>query len=241
MPGEGAQVTESLGWRAGLPDDLKQNEAIVPFKTVGDFAKDYLDVKTKATDLEGKLGSYVPKLPDNATDAERNMYFDALGRPKSPDEYKLGGEGKNAVQWDAQWKQNFHSLGLTQSQAAGLDGMINKSLQDLVDAHNTKLQTEYKTAETALKGEWGAKYDTNVELAKRLYSKHLGSEFDKDFAAGTDATRLSTIKMLVKLASLTGEDTSPQSTNRPVANGVKNPYPKSNMPPARTTSFPVTA
>jgi hypothetical protein len=239
MPEESAPVVESLGWRAGLPDDLKQNEAIVPFKTVGDFAKDYLDVKTKATELEGKLGNYVPKLPDNATDAERNLYFDALGRPKSADEYKLGGDGKNAVQWDAQWKQNFHSLGLTQSQAAGLDGMINTSLQAVVDAHNAKLQGEYKTAETALKTEWGSKYDTNVELAKRLYSKQLGSEFDKDFAAGTDATRLSTIKMLVKMASLTGEDNSPQSTQRPTVNGVNNPYPKSNMPPAKGTSFSV--
>ena len=51
-------TTESLGWRAGLPDNLKQNEAIVPFKTVGEFAQDYLQVRTKATDLEGKLKDY---------------------------------------------------------------------------------------------------------------------------------------------------------------------------------------
>ena len=239
MPEEATPATESLGWRAGLTGDLQKNETFTSFKGVSDLATDYLSKSTKVAELEGKLNNYVPKLPDNATDADRNLYFDALGRPKSPDEYKLGGDGKNAVQWDAQWKQNFHSLGLTQSQAAGLDGMINKSLQDMVDAHNAKLQEEYKTAETALRTEWGAKYDTNVELAKRLYNKHLGSEFDKDFAAGTDATRLSTIKMLVKLASLTGEDTSPQSTQRPTVNGVNNPYPKSNMPPARNTSFPV--
>jgi hypothetical protein len=239
MPEEAAPVVESLGWRAGLPDDLKQNEAIVPFKTVGDFAKDYLDVKTKATELEGKLGNYVPKLPDNATDAERNLYFDALGRPKSADEYKLGGDGKNAVQWDAQWKQNFHSLGLTQSQAAGLDGMINTSLQAVVDAHNAKLQGEYKIAETALKTEWGTKYDTNWELSKRLHSKLGLGEFDEVFKDETPAGKLATIKLLFKVASTTGEDTSPQSSQRPTANGVNNPYPKSNMPPARNTSFSV--
>ena len=232
-------ATESLGWRAGLTGDLQKNDTFTSFKGVSDLATDYLAKSTKVAELEGKLNNYVPKLPDNATDAERNLYFDALGRPKSADEYKLGGDGKNAVQWDQQWKQNFHSLGLTQAQAAGLDGMINKSLQDVVDAHNAKLQSEYRAAEAALKTEWGSKYDTNVELAKRLYSKHLGSEFDKDFAAGTDATRLSTIKMLVKMASLTGEDTSPQSTQRPMVGGVNNPYPKSNMPPARTTSFSI--
>ena len=32
-----SSTQESLGWRAGLPDELKQNEAFVPFKTVGEF------------------------------------------------------------------------------------------------------------------------------------------------------------------------------------------------------------
>ena len=84
MPEAVLKQTESIGWRAGLPDDLKQNEAFTSFKTVGEFGKNYLAVKTKAADLEKKLGDYVPKLPDNASDEDRNLYFEALGRPKQP-------------------------------------------------------------------------------------------------------------------------------------------------------------
>ena len=65
-------------------------------------------------------------------------------------------------------------------------------------------------AEAKLKSEWGDKFDTNVELAKRLYQKHLGNEFDKDFDSGTGTTLRSTIRLLLKVASLTGEDRSPQ-------------------------------
>ena len=100
-------VQESLGWRAGLPDDLKQNEAFTAFKTVGELGKDYLGLKAKAAELEGKLGNYVPKLPDNATDEDRNLYYDALGRPKQPSEYEFDGEDKNAPEWTDQWKHSF--------------------------------------------------------------------------------------------------------------------------------------
>ena len=229
-------AAESLGWRAGLPDDLKQNEAIVPFKTVGDFAKDYLQVRTKATELEGKLGNYVPKLPDNASDEDRNLYFDALGRPKQPSEYELDGEDKNAPEWTNQWKTQFHSLGLTKTQAKQLSTAWNSQMQKMVDAHNASIQSEVTTSETKLKNEWGAKFDTNVELAKRLYQKYGEGEFDKAFDAGSSANRYSIIKMLVKFASVTGEDRSPQAgLNQTATKGTSFiNYDKSPEPPKRT-------
>src|ERR1035438_4486675 len=104
-------TTESLGWRAGLPDDLKQNTDIAAFKTVGDFAKNHLETAAKVTKLEGALKDAVPKLPDNATDDERCLYYDALGRPHEAKDYKLPGEDKNAPEWNALWKDNFHRMG----------------------------------------------------------------------------------------------------------------------------------
>lgn len=224
---------ESLGWRAGLPDDLKQNEAFKDFKTVGDFAKHHLDVSKKAGDLEGKLKDYVPKLPDNASDEDRGLYYDALGRPKQPSEYEFDGEDKNAPEWTNQWKQTFHKHGLTKTQANALSKEWNGAIQKMVEAHNAKIKTEITQAETALKSEWGDKFSENVELAKRLYQKHLGNDFDKDFDAGTEKTRLSTIRLLVKFAALTGEDRSPQagsSQNASKPTGLIN-YDKSPAPP----------
>ena len=204
---------DSLGWRAGLPDDLKQNEAFVPFKTVGDFAKSDLELRTKTADLEGKLGNSIPKLKDDATDVERSAYYDALGRPKTANEYEIDGEDKNATEWTSQWKQQFHSIGLTKPQAKALSTAWNASVQKMVEAHNASLKNEITALDTKLRSEYGDKYDTNVELAKRLFQKHIGTEFDKSFDAGTSVIRSDTIRLLVKLASLTGEDRSPQGGN----------------------------
>ena len=228
-------TTESLGWRAGLPDELKTNESFAPFKTVGEFAKSYLETKTKATDFEQRLGNSIPKLSETATDEDRSKFYDALGRPKDPKEYEFDGEDKNATEWTNDWKEQFHDLGLTKPQAKLLSQKWNASVQKMVEAHNVALQNEVAQATQALKNEYGDKYEANVELAKRLYQKHVGTEFDKDFDAGTEKTRLSTIKLLVKLAALTGEDRSPQGTNGSgnVAPATGINYSKSNMPPAK--------
>jgi len=234
MPEETTPLTSTPpGWIAGLPADLKSNETFTKFPTVGDFAKSHLELSTKAAELEKKIGNSVPKLAENASDAERNAFYDALGRPKDAKEYEFDGEDKNASEWTSQWKQEFHSLGLTKEQGKLLSQKFNGAMQKLVDAHNTAIQNEYKTAETALKSEWGDKFDTNVELAKRVYQKLNLSEFDKDFASGTDKTRLSTIKLLVKVAAATGEDNSPQGGQS--SSGATKPtfidYSKSPKPP----------
>lgn len=200
---------QSLGWRAGLPDDLKQNTDLVNYKTVGDFTKDALSWKTKASELETKLSDYVPKLPDDATEEDRNVYLDAIGRPSKPDEYELDGEDKNAPDQLKPWKQDFYEEGLTKQQALNISKKYNARINKLVDDYKANLAKEATAAEQALRTEMGDKYDTNVELAKRLYTKHLTTEFDADFADAPPKARFGMVKLLLKVASLTGEDTSP--------------------------------
>ena len=203
--------TTSLGWRAGLPDDLKQNTDLATFKTVGDFAKSAIETKAKVGDLEKKLGDSIPKLPDDATDEERNTYLDALGRPQKASEYEFDGEDKNAPEWTNFWKDQFHGLGLTKAQGKQLSSMWNGQMQKMVDAHNTTLKAEMTTAEQKLRTELGDKFDTNVELAKRVWQKHGEGDFDKMFSSETSTNRYGMVRFLLKMAALTGEDTSPQA------------------------------
>lgn len=230
-----SQSSTPPGWIAGLPDTLKTNETFTKFKTVGEFANDYLATTAKVSDLEKKVSNSVPKLPDDASDEERGLYYDALGRPKQPSEYEFDGEDKNAPEWNNFWKQSMYEVGATKAQANAMSKKMNTIMNQLVESHNSKLKTEMATAETKLRSEWGDKFDTNVELAKRFYQKHLGNEFDKDFDAGTGTTRLSTIRLLVKLAALTGEDSSPQGGNSRSAAGPSSfiSYDKSPAPPKR--------
>jgi len=229
------EAPQTPGWIAGLPDDLKGNDAFKDFKTVGDFGKDYLAVKTKATELEGKLGNSIPKLADDATPEQRAQFYDALGRPKQPSEYEFEGEDKNAPEWTGFWKEQFHGLGLTKAQAKALSGSFNAQMQKMVEAHNASLKAEMTTAETKLKSEMGDKFDTNVELAKRMATKHLGTEFDKTFDNLSAPARFGVVKLLLKVAELTGEDRSPQGGTSQT--GGKNPsfinYDKSPAPPKR--------
>ena len=225
---------ESLGWRAGLPDDLKQNEAFTGFKTVGEFGKHYLEVSKKATELEGKLADYVPKLPDDATDEERQLYYDALGRPEQSSEYEFDGEDKNAPEWTNYWKEQFHSMGLTKAQAKHLSSQWNQQMQKMVEAHNASIKSEMEKAEQKLRSEMGDKYDANVELAKRMTQKHLGTEFDKVFANESAEAKFNTIRLLLKVAALTGEDRSPVGGQSQTPKQVSFiAYDKSPAPPRR--------
>ena len=207
------QQTESLGWRAGLPGELQKNEEFVPFKTVGEFAKSHLELKNKLKTTEESLKDYVPKLPDNASDEDKALYYDALGRPKEASQYEFDGEDKNAPEWTNFWKQQFHGLGLTKTQAKQLSATFNGQMQKMVEAHNNSLKAEMTAAETKLRSEMGDKYDTNVELAKRMATKHLGTEFDKTFDNIPADARFGVVRLLLKVAALTGEDRSPQSAN----------------------------
>ena len=231
---DGPAGTPNADWRASLPEDLRANESLKPFETVADLAKAHLDTTSKLTDAETRLNDYIPKLPDDASDEDRNLYYQALGRPEKSDEYEFDQEDKNAKEWTGYWKQQFHSLGFTKDQAKRLSGLWNAQMQKMVEAHNAQVQNEVKTSEAKLKTELGDKYETSVELAKRLYQKHLGTEFDKNFAAGSPGNRFDTIRLLLKLAALTGEDRSPQGSQRP--NGKAETfisYDKSPAPPQR--------
>ena len=235
MPEEALLTTPAApGWVAGLPDQLKANESLTKFKTVGDLASDYLATSTKATELEQKVSNSIPKLTETATDADRAAFYDALGRPKDAKEYEFDGEDKNAPEWTNHWKQVSHSLGLTKTQAKNLSTAFNAQMTQMVEAHNAKIAGEVTAATEKLKSEWGDKFDTNVELAKRVYQKHIGTEFDKDFDAGTGTTRLQTMRLIMKFAALTGEDRSPQGGNTISSTGAGNPFPNSKMQPART-------
>jgi hypothetical protein len=234
MPEE-LQTTAPPAWVSQLPDDLKQNPSLTSFKTIGDLAKAHLDTSGKVTELSGKLENYIPKLPDNATDEDRSLYYDALGRPKQASEYEFEGEDKSSPEWTDYWKQEFHGLGLSKAQAKALSGKFNGQMQKMVEAHNAAYKAEQTAAEQKLKTEMGDKFDTNVELAKRMTQKHLGAEFDKTFANLAGESRFGVVRLLLKVAELTGEDKSPQGGITPGGGREVKfiSYDKSPAPPKR--------
>jgi hypothetical protein len=227
----------SLGWRAGLPDDLKEHEAFKSFKTVGEFAKSHLDTAKKATDLEKKLEDSIPKLPDDATQEERDVYQMSLGRPEKAEEYELAGDGKDAPEWTNYWKGELFKLGVSKDTAKALSQALQSQIKRMVEAHNTSIKKEIEEASTKLKAEWGDKYEANVQLAQRLWKAHTDSDFDKAFTGETSANRFQIMRYLVKMAAKTGEDTSlPGAVTSPGGRPERAfiSYDKSPAPPKRS-------
>jgi hypothetical protein len=212
---------ETPAWVSQLPADLKTNEAFTGFATLGDFAKSHLEAQGKLTEFDGKVkkleGDYanlkensIPKLPADATDEEKGIYYQELGRPEKWNDYELpSGDGKDAQEWTDFWKQTFFSLNVSKDTANGLSQTFNSQMQKLVDAHNANVTKQIEESATKLRGELGDKYDASVELAQRLWKNHTDTDFDESFKVETSANRYAMVKFLLKVAKMTGEDQSP--------------------------------
>ena len=229
------QQQDSLGWRAGLPDDLKANESFVPYKTVGDFAKAHLDTAAKLKDAEGKLGNSIPKLGENATQEEREKFFNSLGRPESPDGYELEGGDREREDALKSWKADFHELGFTSAQAKGLKGKFDARLNAMADEYKANNAKQVSDAAAKLKTELGDKYDASVELASRLWKRATNVDLDAAFDKENSVNRYTIIRYILDTAAKTGEDSSmrgsgQRQTNIPPA--LIN-YDKSPAPPRR--------
>jgi hypothetical protein len=172
------------GWKAQLPDDLKNNEAFTGFEKIGDFAKDYLKVKGNVTELEGKLGKSIPKLSDNASEEERAAYFNALGRPETVDKYELTKpEIPEGMPYSEEFEKGFkttaHTFGLTQTQVKGLfDWYMNGAIEAFKIDANAR-QKAFDDGMEALKKEHGDKYPEYVKTVDRAVQKFGGDEFKK--------------------------------------------------------------
>ena len=169
------------GWAAQLSDDLKSNETLTRFQTISDLGKAFIDA-------DGKLKNAVPVLKEGASDKERAEYFAKLGRPESPEKYNLERPKlPEGMQYDEAAEKHFrgeaHKLGLTQSQMAGLYAAYNALQTQGYDAAMKQSAENLKTADAALKAEWGDKHAVNLELAQRaviwLGGQKLKDELDR--------------------------------------------------------------
>lgn len=117
-------------------------------------------------------------LPKSADDkAGWDAVYAKLGRPQSPDQYKMeipqGGDsnfGLTAGQW-------FHEAGLNQQQASVLNQKWNAHVASEMQRQEQELSTRAAEEVTKVMTEWGGNAKLNGELAQRgvgLMAKELG-------------------------------------------------------------------
>lgn len=185
-------------WYESLPDELKS----APFFKAGDDGpKELSQVVADLTGAAQHMGnsiripgadagdeamaefrqraaSKIPGLmvmPSEDDDEAMMSVFRSMGMPDKPEDYKL--PEIEGVDWTAtdmgDAKAQAHALGMTQKQ---FSTMIAKQQEQQTVATE---RTEHELAEamTALKGEWGAAYDTRVGMIKDVLAQTDAPEY----------------------------------------------------------------
>jgi hypothetical protein len=109
--------------------------------------------------LEKLIGGEKVPLPKGDADAEGwERVYKALGRPATPEDYKLG---------DLESAAQYHKLGLTARQASGLSAWQDslKAAQEQRAIEDAGVERARQLA--AVRKEWGGDFDENLRLGKR--------------------------------------------------------------------------
>lgn len=164
--------------------------------------------------LIGAKGVIVPG--PNATAAEKDAYYTALGRPAKPEEYgfakpatiKVGDKEMPVpdIAWDAKraqaWQAKLHEMGVPKDQAQRImSAALEESVTGLASIQESQAQM-LAGSKAALQKEWGADYDKNMGAAIRAAETFGGAELRNHPALGNDPVL---IKALAKAGAAIAE------------------------------------
>jgi len=141
--------------------------------------KDPVELANGYKNLEKLLGGEKLPMPKGAEDKEGwGRVYDALGRPKSAEEYKLPVPDGDPGNFAKAAAGKFHELGISQQQAEGLAAWWNEQqtgqMQQLQQQSAQKVEQDLGT----LKTEWGTAWEENINLGQRA-AKEFGLDASK--------------------------------------------------------------
>jgi len=165
----GTEDGNTPAWMEQLTDDLKGNEALTQFENLSDLGKSFVD-------LHGKSANAIQLPGEEATDEERGAFFNSLGRPETPDGYKVErpqmpegliydeeGEGK--------LKSTLHDIGLTGDQFGKVYKAYNANAIEAYTEIQKERAARHDRAVEALQQKWGDKYEGNAKMAMGFVEK----------------------------------------------------------------------
>lgn len=189
-------------WVAQLPDDLKANERLHRYASIGELGKAYLEA-------ERKLSESVRLPGKDATEEERAAYRKAAGIPDKPTDYKLekakvpaGFEYPEAT--EASLRELAHKAGLTQDQAAQIHRW--HQLQRLTEAETAAkaVKATLEQTDAELRAELKGNYDLEMGYMQRGVQRYFTPEIAELFTR----TGLGNDKRIIRMFARIGRDTA---------------------------------
>ena len=216
---EQAVPTVAKSWKEAIPEDLRNDPNISKFTELEALAKSYVN----ATRMIGQDKVAVPN--NNSTEDQWNEVYDKLGRPESPDKYKLEVKS-DVVPLDESavksFAENAHQLGLNNKQAQGILEFYKNSMEGSAQQNQIDMETAQANAEQELRKEWGGNYEANIKKAGAVAKANMDANIlDMQLK---DGTRLgdhpSIIKGFANIANLMSEDKLVSTESENVSQGI---------------------
>ena len=235
-PAGGDQDANNLGWRAALPDEYKSHEYVKTFQKPGDFVKSALEIKAERDGLTSKLEKAIFKPGDDAKPEDIIAFRKALGVPEKPDEYEFPKtDGVEHDQKMTDWARGvFHKAQLNKDQAGVISKSWDSFMSEMVKADKEATIAAVTAADTALKAEWKADYDKNIELTRRGYDAFekavpgFKEVLELETAAGKIGNDARMLKVFHLIGNAIGDDLSipgmPKSEPQPVVPSFQSIY-----------------
>ncbi len=197
---------DSGNWWETLPDNIKSHPVLKKYKSKDDAVA----ALVAAQELIGADKIIIPS--KDADEKEWNeRVFDRLGRPKKADEYPIPQDIKlpEEVNIDDNMVKGFkevaHKVGLLPRQ---FEAIYRWYMDNLINQHNTlseRIQTSMQEAESKLRQEYGAAYDQNIALARKLIKQFATPEAFDELNKGL-GNNPHVVKMMVNIAKTMSED-----------------------------------
>lgn len=168
-----ADLTFSEGWREKLPDEIKAEPSLATFKDLPSLAKSFVLTKR----MVGKDKIAVPG--ETSTEQEWNAVYDALGRPKTPDDYAFKKPDELPEEyWDQpilkEAQALFHKIGLTDKQAQAVMAFNNGNVLAGIKNMAAQQEAEMKQLTDTLHAEWGRAYEQKLHYGNMALERATG-------------------------------------------------------------------
>lgn len=199
------QPTVAKSWKETISEEFRNDPNISKFTEIDALAKSYIN----ATRMIGQDKVAVPN--ENSTEDQWNEVYGKLGRPESPDKYKLEVKSdvvplnEGAVK---SFAENAHKLGLNNKQAQGILEYYKNSMEGSAQQARVNTETAQANAEAELRKEWGRSYEDNIKKAGAVAKANMsGDILNLELKDGTRiGDHPDVIKGFANIANLLSED-----------------------------------
>src|SRR6056300_1309240 len=212
-------TTVAKSWKDTISEEFRNDPNISKFTELDALAKSYIN----ATRMIGQDKVAIPN--ENSTDDQWQEVYGKLGRPESPDKYKLEVQSETAPLDDTaikQFAENAHQLGLNNKQAQGILEFYKNSMEGSIQQAKVDTETAQANAEQELRKEWGRSYDENIKRAGAIAKANMSEDIlNMELKDGTRiGDHPSVIKGFANIANLMSEDKLVSTESENVSQGI---------------------